>query len=30
MQKFTWNGDGTPNFGEPVPINTSIKKPAGE
>lgn len=30
MQKFTWNSDGTPNFGEPLPINTPIKKPAGE
>lgn len=30
MQKFTWNADGTPNFGEPLPINTPIKKPAGE
>ncbi len=30
MQKFTWNTDGTPNFGEPVPINTSLKKPSGE
>jgi GH43 family beta-xylosidase len=30
MQKFTWNVDGTPNFGEPVSINTPIKKPAGE
>jgi GH43 family beta-xylosidase len=30
MQKFTWNADGTPNFGVPVPINTPIKKPAGE
>lgn len=30
MQKFTWNADGTPNFGEPLPINTSIKKPSGE
>jgi GH43 family beta-xylosidase len=30
MQKFTWNSDGTPNFGEPVPINTPIKKPSGE
>jgi hypothetical protein len=19
MQKFTWNNDGTPNFGKPVP-----------
>ena len=30
MQQFTWNSDGTPNFGEPVKINTPIKKPSGE
>lgn len=30
MQQFTWNADGTPNFGEPVPINTKLKKPSGE
>jgi GH43 family beta-xylosidase len=30
MQKFTWNTDGTPNFNEPVKINTPIKKPSGE
>jgi GH43 family beta-xylosidase len=30
MQRFTWNPDGTPNFGEPVKINTPIKKPSGE
>ena len=30
IQKFTWNADGTPRFGEPVKINTAIKKPAGE
>ncbi|MGY2132876.1 glycoside hydrolase family 43 protein [Hymenobacter sp. HD11105] len=30
MQKFTWNADGTPNFGTPVPINTPITKPSGE
>ena len=30
MQKFTWNADGSPNFGEPVKINTKIKKPSGE
>ena len=30
MQKFTWNADGTPNFGEPVKINVPIKKPSGE
>lgn len=29
-QKFTWNVDGTPAFGEPASINTAIKKPAGE
>lgn len=30
MQKFTWNADGTPSFGLPVPLNTNIKKPSGE
>jgi len=30
IQKFTWNGDGTPNFGSPVSINTAITKPSGE
>jgi GH43 family beta-xylosidase len=25
MQKFTWNADGTPNFGSPININTAIK-----
>ncbi len=30
MQKFSWNTDGTPNFGTPVAINTAIKKPSGE
>ena len=30
MQKFTFNADGTPNFGTPVAINTAIKKPSGE
>ena len=30
MQKFTWNADGTPNFGEPVRINTAVGKPSGE
>lgn len=30
MQKFTFNADGTPNFGEPAGINTPIKKPSGE
>ncbi len=30
MQKFRWNVDGSPNFGEPVKINSPIKKPGGE
>ncbi|KUG08562.1 glycoside hydrolase family 43 protein [Solirubrum puertoriconensis] len=30
MQKFTWNADGTPNFGAPAPINTPLPEPAGE
>ncbi len=30
MQPFTWNADGTPNFGTPAPINTLLSKPAGE
>jgi GH43 family beta-xylosidase len=30
MQKFTWNADGTPNFGQPVQINTPIPHPSGE
>jgi GH43 family beta-xylosidase len=30
MQKFTWKTDGSPDFGAPVKINTSIAKPAGE
>jgi len=30
MQKFTWNVDGTPNFGIPVSINVTLKKPSGE
>lgn len=30
IQKFTWNTDGTPNFGKPVPVNTNITKPSGE
>lgn len=27
-QPFTWNADGTPNFGDPLPTDTPIKKPA--
>jgi GH43 family beta-xylosidase len=30
MQPFTWNSDGTPNFGTPVKINSPIAKPSGE
>lgn len=30
IQKFTWNANGTPNFGVPVQINTPIQKPSGE
>lgn len=30
IQKFTWNANGTPNFGVPVKINTPIPKPSGE
>lgn len=30
MQKFTWNADGTPDFGTPVQINKSIRTPSGE
>src|SRR5690606_12956604 len=30
MQKFSWNTDGTPNFGVPVKIGEKIKRPSGE
>jgi GH43 family beta-xylosidase len=30
IQKFTWNSDGTPNFGEPLPLDTDIVVPSGE
>lgn len=30
MQKFTWNSNGTPNFGEPVSSGSNIPKPSGE
>ena len=30
IQSFTWNSDGTPNFGTPVPINAPIDVPSGE
>jgi GH43 family beta-xylosidase len=28
MQRFTWNADGTPNFGKPVGIGERLEKPA--
>jgi GH43 family beta-xylosidase len=30
IQKFSWNTDGTPNFGTPVSTSTFINKPSGE
>ncbi|HZG43558.1 MAG TPA: glycoside hydrolase family 43 protein, partial [Longimicrobium sp.] len=30
MQKFTWNADGSPNFGLPVPSGRQIPRPSGE
>jgi GH43 family beta-xylosidase len=30
MQKFTWNADGTPNFGTPVASNAAVAVPAGQ
>jgi GH43 family beta-xylosidase len=30
MQKFTWNEDGTPNFGVPVPLGEKLDKPSGD
>ena len=29
-QRFTWNADGTPNFGSPVSTSTDLAVPAGE
>lgn len=29
MQKFTWNSNGTPNFGTPVAVGASVTKPSG-
>lgn len=28
VQKFTWNPDGTPNFGKPLSTNTPIEEPS--
>lgn len=30
MQKFTWNADGTPNFGTPVASNIPVLAPSGQ
>jgi len=30
VQKFTWNEDGTPNFGIPVALDTLMTPPSGE
>lgn len=30
MQPFTWNADGTPNFGQAVPAGKAIPVPSGE
>ncbi|WP_428239560.1 family 43 glycosylhydrolase [Gynuella sp.] len=30
IQKFTWNKDGTPNFGLPLPVTAQIQVPSGE
>ncbi len=30
MQKFSWKPDGTPDFGQPININTRQSKPGGE
>jgi GH43 family beta-xylosidase len=29
-QKFTWNEDGTPNFGKPLSLDTVLKEPASK
>lgn len=29
-QKFTWNDDGTPNFGQPLPLTVAQPVPSGE
>ncbi|QHV93791.1 glycoside hydrolase family 43 protein [Spirosoma endbachense] len=30
MQRFTWRTNGYPDFGKPVPLTTSLKRPSGE
>lgn len=28
-QRFIWNPDGTPNFGQPAPVGTPLQRPSG-
>jgi GH43 family beta-xylosidase len=28
-QKFTWNADGTPDFGKPLPLSAILDEPSG-
>lgn len=30
MQKFTWNANGYPNFGQPIPAGIPLNNPAGD
>jgi GH43 family beta-xylosidase len=30
IQRFGWNGDGTPNFGKPMPLVADLDVPSGE
>lgn len=30
VQRFTWNSDGTPDFGKPTPLSTPIAVPSGD
>lgn len=30
MQKFTWNTDGMPDFGKPLPLDSTLMRPSGE
>ncbi len=30
MQPFTWNNDGTPDFGDAIPAGVAIERPSGE
>lgn len=30
IQPYTWNADGTPNFGEPAAIDTELLEPSGQ